>query len=191
MRILNRAQLIGLLRAIDGSEVEVPVLLAVWLGLRKSEICGLKWDCVNEKESVITIKNALVADENNEYVLKATKTYSSTRKFGVHKFIMDKIIQLPKNGEFVIDMNNNVLYKKFKKELIKNKLPDIRFHDLRHLNASVMLMLKIPNKYAMERGGWATDYTMENVYQHTFSDERIAVDRTVDDYFLDLLSSEK
>lgn len=57
------------------------------------------------------------------------------------------------------------------------------FHDLRHLNASVMAMLQIPDKYAQERGGWKTDHVMKKVYTHTFSRERIRVDNIIDDYF--------
>lgn len=43
----------------------------------------------------------------------------------------------------------------------------LSFHDLRHLSASVMLMLGVPEKYAMERGGWKTPHVMKAVYQHT------------------------
>ena len=57
------------------------------------------------------------------------------------------------------------------------------FHDLRHMNASVMLALNVPDKYAMERGGWSTNHVMKSVYQHTFSAERKAVDDRIDDYF--------
>ena len=57
------------------------------------------------------------------------------------------------------------------------------FHDLRAVNASVMLLLGIPDKYAMERGGWATDNILKSVYQQTFSAERIKVDAMIDDYF--------
>jgi integrase len=42
---------------------------------------------------------------------------------------------------------------RFKRLLEKNGLPHMTFHDLRHMNASVMAMLRIPDKYAMERGG--------------------------------------
>ena len=59
----------------------------------------------------------------------------------------------------------------------------MRFHDLRHLNASVMLQLGIPDKYAMERGGWSTNQTLKNVYQHTFSAERQIVDDKIDQFF--------
>lgn len=51
------------------------------------------------------------------------------------------------------------------------------------MNASVMLALNVPDKYAMERGGWSTNNIMKSVYQHTFSAERKAVDDRIDDYF--------
>ena len=49
------------------------------------------------------------------------------------------------------------------KTVRKNNLPHMSFHDLRHVNASVMALLKIPDKYAMERGGWKTDSVMKIV----------------------------
>ena len=59
------------------------------------------------------------------------------------------------------------------------------FHDLRHLNASVMLALGVPDKYAMERGGWSSNNVLKSVYQHTFSTERKQVDDRIDRYFRD------
>ncbi|MCR5706838.1 MAG: site-specific integrase, partial [Ruminococcus sp.] len=56
-------------------------------------------------------------------------------------------------------------------------------HDLRHLNASIMLMLGVPDKYAMERGGWSTDNVLKSVYQQTFSSERRKIDKMIDGYF--------
>ena len=61
------------------------------------------------------------------------------------------------------------------------------FHDLRHLNASVMLALGVPDKYAMERGGWSTNSTLKAVYQHTFSDERKKVNDLVNNYFSEVV----
>lgn len=60
---------------------------------------------------------------------------------------------------------------RFKKLMVKNNL-EINFHGLRHLNASVMLVLGVPDKYAMERGGWSSLAVMKSVYQNTFSTER-------------------
>jgi integrase len=64
------------------------------------------------------------------------------------------------------------------------------FHDLRHLNASVMMTLGIPDKYAMERGGWSTDNVLKSVYQHTFSTERVVVDNKIDSYFNNIVGQE-
>ena len=61
------------------------------------------------------------------------------------------------------------------------------FHDLRHVNASVMTLLKIPDKYAQDRGGWKSDHIMKSVYQQTFSESRMLVDQKVDDYMTDIL----
>ena len=62
------------------------------------------------------------------------------------------------------------------------------FHDLRHLNASIMLMLGVPDKYAMERGGWSTDSVLKSVYQQTFSSERKKIDSMIDSYFNSIIS---
>ena len=67
--------------------------------------------------------------------------------------------------------------------MLEEKGYNMHFHELRHLNASVMLMLGVPDKYAMERGGWSTDHVLKTVYQQTFSDERKRVDSMIDDYF--------
>ena len=64
-----------------------------------------------------------------------------------------------------------------------NNVEHMTFHDLRHLNASTMLALGIPDKYAMERGGWSSPNIMKSVYQHTFSSERDNVDKLIDDFF--------
>lgn len=51
-----------------------------------------------------------------------------------------------------------------------------------------MLALGIPDKYAMERGGWSSPHVMKSVYQHTFSAERKAADDKIDEYFYGLLN---
>lgn len=50
-----------------------------------------------------------------------------------------------------------------------------------------MLMLGIPDKYAIERGGWASNGVLKSVYQHTFSAERQQVDERIDGFFNNLL----
>ena len=185
--LLNAQQLKILLDVIKDSEMEIPILLAVWLGLRQSEICGLKWNCIDIANRTLTIKEVKVRNSNNEMVLKKTKTYSSTRVLEIPTYILNKLEVIQKDGEFITQLKGHNLYERFQTILRQNNLPLIRFHDLRHLNASIMLALNIPDKYAMERGGWATNYTMKNVYQQTMEDERKVVDSIVNDYFEKLL----
>jgi phage integrase family protein len=50
-------------------------------------------------------------------------------------------------------------------------------------------MLGVPDKYAMERGGWSTDSILKSVYQQTFTSERKRVDSVIDDYFNGVINS--
>lgn len=68
-------------------------------------------------------------------------------------------------------------------------IPHMTFHDLRHVSASVMTLLRIPDKYAQDRGGWKSDKIMKSRYMQTFSDEREEIDRRIDDYMYDCLFS--
>ena len=102
------------------------------------------------------------------------------------------IQQIPhdSNSEYIVTYCRGGIYKRFKRVIKNAGLKDMTFHDLRHLNASVMLVLGVPDKYAMERGGWASNNVLKSVYQHTFSDERQRIDNRIDDYFRKISSTE-
>ena len=187
--ILEPEEIAALLRAVDGTEMEIPVLLAVWLCMRSSEITGLTWDCVDFQRGTVTIRQARVRNSRNEWVEKGTKTTGSTRTVNAPDYILDKLAAAKKDAttEYVVNIKGNCLYQRLKTILRKNDLPDIRFHDLRHTAASVMLMLNVPDKYAQRRGGWSTSATMKNVYQHTMAAKRSAVDDAIDNYFICLV----
>ena len=59
----------------------------------------------------------------------------------------------------------------------------MRFHDLRHVNAAIMLKLNVPNKYAAERMGHATEDMLKNVYQHTLENEMRDISLRVNEFF--------
>lgn len=187
--ILEPEQIGVLLKAVEDTEMELPVLLAVWLCMRSSEITGLTWDCVDFQRKTVTVKQARVRNKENEWVEKGTKTTSSTRTINAPEHIMDKLTAAKETStsDHVVTIRGNCLYSRLKTILRKNGLPDIRFHDLRHTAASVMLALNIPNKYAQKRGGWATPHTLQAVYQHTMAAKRSSVDDAIDSYFYGLL----
>ena len=166
----------AILGAVRGKSVELPVLLAVWLGLRMSEIRGLTWDSV--QGDTLHIYQAKV-DEG----LKGTKTYGSNRVLPLPLEIKTMIEARPHTGEFVIPDSRRAIASRFDYYTAKAGIKHYRFHDLRHVNASVMLQLGIPDKYAMQRMGHATNNMLKTVYQHTMPETEMRVSAVVDDYF--------
>lgn len=173
-----------IIEVVKGTEIEIPVLLALWLGLRMSEIRGIKYSSI--KDGYLTINNVIVTVDGKPVEKSSTKTVGSTRILKLPQVLLNLIEnqQRTSDSEYVTTLSGQAIYKRFSRLLKRSGLPHMRFHDLRHLNASVMLKLGIQDKYAMERGGWTTTSTLKNVYQHTFSSEREKADALVDDYFL-------
>ena len=155
------------LEIIKDTEIELPCLLACWLSYSMSEIRGIRVRDISN--GYITLDRVIVDIGQTPTVKESGKAEARLRKHHIPNYI-----------QALIDKN------------ISGKKPDdplitMTFHDLRHLNASVMAMLRIPDKYAQERGGWSSDRVMKNVYTHTFSEEREKVDETIDNYFDSLL----
>lgn len=173
------------LKAVIGTKVELPCLLAIWLGLRLSEIRGARKSDI--KDGILTISEVIVR-VNGQDVLKKPKTTESTRQLKVPEFILKKIAELPDEQEYLTTISGPMIYKYFQQALKRNSIEHMTFHDLRHMNASIMLALGVPDKYAMERGGWSSPNVMKSVYQHTFSEERQIVDTKIDSYFESVLS---
>lgn len=165
---------------VKGTDIELPVLLAAWLSFTMSEIRGLTKSKSIQGE-YITIVEVLVRGKNGEIRKEIAKNKYRNRRHEIPEYIKQLIDQV--DGDIIVPMSASTIYHKWKQLLRKNNLPDITFHDLRHVNASVMALLRIPDKYAQERGGWKTDHIMKSVYQQTFSEERKNVDKIINTYF--------
>lgn len=178
-----------IIKAIQGTEIELPCMLALWLSLRMSEVRGIRYKDIYG--NVLTVRETVVTVAGEHVQKNQTKTFKSTRQLQLPEYLLSLIEsnkpEDSKPDDFIVKMTGQAIYKRFVKILEKNHLPHITFHDLRHLNASVMLMLGVPDKYAMERGGWSSNYTLQNVYQHTFSQKRKEIDNQIDDYFNKLI----
>ena len=84
-----------------------------------------------------------------------------------------------------IEIKSNILSPTTLREY--NGVPHFRFHDLRHYQASILHAMGVPDKYIMQRGGWRTDNTLKNIYQHTFDKTTKEVSDKINDYFTDIL----
>lgn len=166
------------------TKFELPFLLATWMGLRTSEIRGLTWDCI--EGNVLHIKQALVEGDTGP-VLKTTKSYSGNRKIKIPTYIKELMDAQPRRDEFIIHYTRNALYNHLRRMCDRYGMKHYRFHDLRHVQASVMLALGVPDKYAMERMGHATPNMLKTVYQHTMQSKSEEVAGLVDNFFSEKL----
>ena len=171
--IPTEADLSAIFDAAKGTKYELPIMLAVWLGLRASEIRGLKWEDIDG--GYISVKRAIVQGEACP-VEKGTKTFSGTRA-----------LHLPPYLAALIQAQDHSMYNGFERVCKKAGVPHFRFHDLRHMHASVMLAIGVPNKYAQERMGHATDNMLKTVYQHTIQEEQKKYSEEIDQRFEELL----
>ena len=166
--------------AVKGTDIELQVLLAMWLSFTESEIRGL-----TKSKSIdgdyITIREVLVIVDGAEIRKEVAKEETRNRRHRMPGRIRELIDEV--DGDVICPMSRSTLIKKYKRYTKNAGLPDMTFHDLRHINATLMATLKIPDKYAQERGGWKTDHVMKSVYMETFSEERKKVDDIVDGYF--------
>ena len=166
-----------------GTEMEISILLAACMGLRRSEIVGLKWDKIDFESNTLSIKEAIVYGENYEVYVKKPKSTAGDRTLDMPKIVADALKRQPRTSEYVVNIDGNGIYKRFTRLLKNNDIPHFRFHDLRHYNASVMLALGVPDKYAMERMGHATNVMLKQVYQHTMQDEQKKISEHLNSYF--------
>lgn len=162
-RILERAA---------GTRYEIPILLACY-GMRRSEICALTLDDIND--DVITINKAMVLDKNKKWVTKTTKTTESARTIVVPLEITDKIME----QGYVYKGHPNSISDYLAAEQENLGMPHFTLHKLRHYFASKLSAMGVPEEEIMKYGGWETDYVMKGVYRHAMEDKNRAGQRAV------------
>ncbi len=175
---------------VKGTDIELPVLLAMWLSFTASEIIGLtKSKSLSADGNMITIKEVIVTGPNGPVIKENGKHPTRNRSLRLPDYIKNLIAQI--ETDRLVTMSAPALSKRFARLVKKSGIPHMTFHDLRHVNASVMSVLHVPDKYAQERGGWHSDSIMKSVYQQTFNSERAAVDQKINDYFDEIINGEK
>ncbi|WP_097026141.1 tyrosine-type recombinase/integrase [Clostridium peptidivorans] len=171
----------------------IALKVALELGLRRGELGGLEWSDIDFKENLITVNNNLIY--SNGHVLMSTpKTEESNRtiyvsdqilnilrelkekqeenknkygKFYVLNTFDDKdydLVMAWQNGKYIHPMYYLDKLKKVLKKAGINK--DIRFHDLRHTNATLLISQGIDFKTVQNRLGHKDINTTLNIYSH-------------------------
>lgn len=167
-----------LMKLVEGTALEIPILLAAFGPMRRGEIAALDSDHVNG--NIVHVEYALAMDENHNWIKKAPKSISGNRYIEYPEFVAKKLENI--NGK-ITPLYPNQITDRFCKLLKKSDLPHFRFHDLRHYSASIQHALGIPDSYIMERGGWGNDTVLKTIYRHTLEEKEKEMNRIANEHF--------
>ena len=173
-----------LLSYIAGTDLELPVLLAAFGPMRRSEICALESSDISG--NVVHVSRAMVLSTDNEWVIKSPKSYAGDRYIKYPPFVVKK--WKGKIGR-IVALNPTQITDQFSRRLRAAGLPHFRFHDLRHYSASIQHALGIPDVYIMQRGGWGNDGTLKAVYRHVMEDRSEQMNSIANDHFEQLCNT--
>lgn len=168
------------------------IQMTAFYGLRRSEALGLKWDAIDFERNAITIRHIVTeAEVDGKSVIISedrAKTKSSLRSLPLVGHFREKLLELKEqqkenkrvcgncysydyDGYIFVDamgtiFNPNAVTENFSKILKRNGLRHIRFHDLRHSCASLLLANDVPMKQIQEWLGHSDISTTANIYSH-------------------------
>lgn len=174
----EKEDLIEKLNAIN-SEISLGILLSLLLGIRESEVCGIRWCDIDLKNKIIQINHIVsrVKSFNTKYktklVLSTPKTENSKRVLPIPDKLYDKLLffESKHNSDYFLltgkstFMDPRTFYNKYKKILDIINL-DYTFHDLRHTFATNCIDIGIDYKSLMELLGHSNITTTMNIYVH-------------------------
>lgn len=141
--------------------------LALFCGLRRSEICALEVSDLSG--GMLTISKALVPGPDKKWHLKTTKTAQSVRVIPVQEDIQDAI--LARRSGPVIPCNPDALRDRFIRALNNSGVTPFTFHQLRHKFASDLMCCGVPDVYIEYLGGWKHgSQVLKRTYQQAEKD---------------------
>lgn len=184
-KALSEREIDSLLNALRDTIIYIPTFLAVGLGTRRGETLGLKWSDINFEKGLITIERQYIPTSDGN-VFADLKTIKSKRTLGVSDSIMQilrqsKVKQIEDKLFFGAGYNNSDLVccnkdgspispatwnHSFKRLIKLNNLPDIRIHDLRHTNASLLLKNGVSMKVTSETRTYYNRNNNELIQSH-------------------------
>lgn len=186
------SELEALFRAFHGDPLELPVKLASFYGLRRSEVLGLKWSEIDFVGKRIMIRNIVTEvyyeGHSTRLCKNKTKTKSSTRAFPLVADFEESFRTLQEKQkwerkvcgsgyctdylEYVFrDAQGSIMKPSYVSDhfalvIKKNGLKKIRFHDLRHSCASLLYAEGVDLKAIQTWMGHSTIGTTANIYTH-------------------------
>lgn len=188
LNFLDGDELKTLISALDKEPIETKCLfyVAIFTGMRRSELLGLEWEDIDFEKSLIHIRRTSQYTTKKGIYTDTTKTEQSKRTLKVTPSLMN-IIKEHKTEQSVrrlklgdrwqgcnrlftnLDgspMALNTPYKKLQQLLKDNGLKQVTFHSLRHSNASLLIFQGTDIKTVSKRLGHSQTSTTMNIYTH-------------------------
>ena len=191
-----------MLDAFKNEEIGPIVYVTLYYGLRKSEALGLRWQAVDFEANTITINHTVVS--NGHIVEKdSTKTYSSRRTFELLPDVKELLLKLKAQQEeyrlrlgsgyhmndYIFKNANGMPYRpdsltrSFKRALARHGLPQMRYHDLRHSTASILVDKGWDINDIKEWLGHADISTTANIYAHISHRKKVSLAKSLEGSF--------
>ena len=176
-RILTRAELDAFLEVVEQDEVWRDFFQTeLMTGLRRGEICGLQWSDFDEEGGALKVCRTLHSQRKGEYTVGETKTGKGMRTILLPKTVAD-ILRRRKTdtiSQWIFPdpvkpedpVNPGSAYLHMKTLLRRAGLPSIRFHDLRHTFASILINQDVPLLNVSTFLGHSDLSTTTNIYAH-------------------------
>jgi integrase len=185
MKVWSISQVNEFLQTCTHSRYHPVFFLAAYTGMRKGEIIALKWDDIDFENKIIHVNKTLYKlstgysldtpkspsavrsiyfDEEIENVLKRQKIKQKEEKLKNGRIYQEKnLVFSQEDGGFVSPPSVNILFTRF---IDRSGLPRIRFHDLRHTHATILLQMGVNPKVVSERLGHSSVQITLDVYSH-------------------------
>lgn len=179
-----------LIETVRGDRLEALYVLALNTGMRQGELLALKWDDVDLERGVLRVRRTLT-HANKAYVLGEPKTSKSRRTIRLTASAvtalrahlsrqleeMERLSSLYQPGGLIFATEtgsiinpSNLRNRSFKPLLKKAGLPPIRFHDLRHTCATLLLSKDVNAKVVSEMLGHSSISVTLDIYSHLLPD---------------------
>ncbi|NRR04562.1 site-specific integrase [Brevibacillus sp. RS1.1] len=179
-----------LFQALENEPIHwrIMITLAITTGLRRGELVGLEWKHINLDKGTLKVEQTISMFKNGEPIITEPKTEKSKRTLSLSDSMVEELKeykkhihdQLDKIGDawkggnhFFVFCNPDgkpfypeTPYLHFRSFLKKHGLRYIRFHDLRHTAATLLISQGVHAKIISERLGHASITTTMNVYGH-------------------------
>jgi integrase len=179
MRIYDADQVRRFLNAAKSDRLYAMYVVALDSGMRQGELFALQWSDIDFKSSSVSVQRSL-ENVGDQLSVKETKSAKGRRRIELSEFTIRTLQEHQKrmlaeghiSGPVFCDTQggwlrrSNFLRSSFKAIIERAKLPHIRFHDLRHTCASLLLLADVNVKVVSERLGHASIQLTLDTYSH-------------------------